>query len=67
MHHYCIFFRFSVLFMQKGLLLPGERVTTFRQKGYYIWAKGLRRSENVLICIWFWVISVLFREHFILK
>lgn len=51
MRHYCILFRFSEQFMQKGLLLPDERVTAFGQKGYGIWAKGLWHFENVLICI----------------
>ena len=60
MRHYCILFRFSEQFMQKGLLLPDERVTTFEQKGYGI-------LKMYLFVSWFRVISVLFRVHFILK
>lgn len=46
MRHYCILFRLSEQFMQKGLLLLDERVTTFEQKGYGIWTKGLRHLSK---------------------
>ena len=45
---YCIF---TSYLYRKGLLLTGDKVTTYKQKSYYLQARGLLLTSNALICI----------------